>query len=157
MGTRIIVALGVAAALVIGATSVQAQTAKWDQAKVSAIADQLAASVADLRDQVRKQPPVDSPPQRKARYQVLQDLKMIESTSKQLAADLRGGEGREETQPAYDRLQMLRRDAAEHARSSDIREPVLGRVVATKDLLAQIAPYYEVTSVQAPAPPTLVQ
>jgi hypothetical protein len=144
-----------AAALVVGAASAQAQTAKWDQKKVAQLAQQLAKSVADLREQVRKQPPVDVGPQRKARFEVLQDLKMINSTAKQLAADLGKGEGREETQPAYDRLQMLRRDAQEHAKSADVKEPVLSQVVATKDLLAQIAPYYETAESTAPAPPTM--
>ena len=155
MRSRTLVALGVVAVLALGATSTQAQTAKWDQKKVAALAEQLAKSVADLREQVRKQPPVDAGPQRKARFEVLQDLKMINSTAKQLAADLGKGEGREETQPAYDRLQMLRRDAQEHAKSADVKEPVLSKVVATKDLLAQIAPYYENADMPAPAPPTL--
>ncbi len=156
MVSRILVALGMAAALALDAASAQAQTAKWDQKKVAQLAEQLAKSVADLREQVRKQPPVDAGPQRKARFEVLQDLKMINSTSKQLAADLGKGAGREETQPAYDRLQMLRRDAQEHAKSADVKEPVLSRVAATKDLLAQIAPYYEEAAMPAPAPPTML-
>ena len=60
-----ILAFAAAVAVGFGTTGAKAEPAKWDQKRVTSIAQQLAAAVGELRENIRKQPPI--PTRRSAR------------------------------------------------------------------------------------------
>ncbi len=151
-----VMSLVLALAVAFTAAEAGAEPAKWDQKRVTAIAEKFAKAVADLRETVRKQPPTPNPRQTKLRYQALDDLRLLRQAANNLASDLKAGEGRAETYPGYKRIQLLRRDAEENGRKADIKEDTLARIAAAQDLLRQLAPYYEEEAAEvggAPVPP----
>jgi hypothetical protein len=115
---------------------------EWDQAKVTAIAAELAASLEDLEITVKKDPTLVGTPMRAAQYQAREDLRQLVNTIERLAASLKAGEGREETLPIYRRAEQHRRDAAEAARRADIPGPTQEKIEKARAILAQLTPYY---------------
>ena len=110
-GTRArILVLCAALAAVSGATGASAQPAKWDQKRVTSIAQQLAVAVGQLYDNIVKLPSNANTPQRKVRFQALDDLRTLKQVSGSLARNLKDGKSREETYPTYQRIQTIRRD-----------------------------------------------
>lgn len=85
---RIGLALGAAAALGLASTSASAESATWDQEKVTAIAQELADAVKNLKDVVRQNPDQVSGPQRNAQYAAREDLRLLANTAKHLALQL---------------------------------------------------------------------
>ncbi len=138
-----ILAFAAAVAVVCGATGAKAELAKWDQKRAASIAQQLASAVGELRENIRKQPPVANSPQRKVRYQALDDLRTLKQVCDNLARDLKAGKGRDETYPIYQRIQTIRRDLEEHGRKADVKLDTLNSYAKVADLLRQIGPYYE--------------
>jgi hypothetical protein len=134
--------LGLAAGLALCASPAFAQAAQWDQQRVTQLATQLAAAVKDLRVEVRKSP--DQPPgqSRRAQYQAREDLRLLQYTTQQLASSLAKGEDRDATAPIFQRIQTLRRDAAENGRKGMIPEATLAKIEKARELLDQISPYY---------------
>jgi hypothetical protein len=138
-----------------GATSAKAEAAKWDQKRVTSIAQQLAAAVGQLYDIVSKQPASANTPQRKVRYQALDDLRTLKQVSGSFARNLKDGKGREETYPTYQRIQTIRRDLEEHGRRADVKLDTLNSYAKVADLNRQLGPYYEEEAKEvegAPAP-----
>jgi hypothetical protein len=130
-----------ASALVLASPRALAEP-QWDQAKVSAIAQELAASLRDLEITVKKDPTLVGTPMRAAQYQAREDLRQLVNTIDRLAASLEAGEGREETLPIYRRAEQHRRDAAEAARRADIPGATQEKIEKSREILAQLAPYY---------------
>jgi len=124
-------------------SSAKAEPAKWNQKRVTSIAENLAVAVGELRDNVRKLPPIANSPQRKVRYQALDDLSTLKQVSDSLARALKAGKGREETYPTFRRIQTLQHDLEEHGRKADIKLDTLNAYAKVADLLRQISPYYE--------------
>ena len=143
-GTRArILVLCAALAVGSGATSAKAEPAKWDQKRVTSIAEQLAAAVSQLYDNVMKIPANANTPQRKVRFQALDDLRTLKQVSGSLARNLKAGKSREETYPTYQRIQTIRRDLEEHGRKADVKMDTLNSYAKVADLNRQLAPYYE--------------
>ena len=142
MGSR---TLAFAAALAVGfaATGAKAEPAKWDQKRVTLLAQQLTVAVGELRESIRKQPAITNSPQRKVRYQALDDLATLKQVSGSLARNLKAGMGREETYPTFQRIQTIKRDLQEHGRKADIKVDTLNSYAKAADLLRQLTPYYE--------------
>lgn len=138
-----ILAFAAALAVGFGTTGAKAEPATWDQKRVTSIAQQLAVAVGELRETVRKQPAITNSPQRKVRYQAIDDLRTMKQVCDNLARDLKAGKGRDETYPTYQRIQTIRRDLDEHGRKADVKMDTLNSYAKTSDLLRQIAPYYE--------------
>jgi hypothetical protein len=126
-----------------GTYDAKAQPAKWDQTRVTSIAQQLAVAVGELRETVRKQPPLANAPQRKIRFQALDDLRTLKYVCDALARDLKGGESREETFPSYQRIQTMLRDLEGHGRRADIKLDTLNSYAKVADLNRRLGPYYE--------------
>jgi hypothetical protein len=138
-----VAALLVAAAL-IGAPQARAELMEWDQAKVTALAGELAEKTKDLRDAVRRQPaPTLGQVGRRAHHQLRDELWTIESTSRRLRDALSEGATMEETLPTYRRLITSVRNAARELRRMQLGEPAAGRVEAAADVLRRLRPYYE--------------
>ena len=143
-GTRArILVLCAALAAVSGATGASAQPAKWDQKRVTSIAQQLAVAVGQLYDNIVKLPSNANTPQRKVRFQALDDLRTLKQVSGSLARNLKAGKSREETYPTYQRIQTIRRDLEEHGRKADVKLDTLNSFAKVADLNRQLGPYYE--------------
>ena len=125
---------------------------EWDQAAVTSLAAQLAQQAGDIRQAVRRVPESGmNVSTRRTRWQVLDDLRVMENTVRNFARRLTGGAGREETYPMFQRIQTLRRDIAEHSRRVNLVEPVTSKLETARELLAQIEPYYEAEAAAAAA------
>jgi len=110
--------VGIAAAvLTLTPIPTQAAHQAWDQEKVTQIASQLADAVSGVYQEFRKQPPVDAASmQSRARYRLQDELRLREGETHELARQLKANEGLEATQPIYDRIGTLVRDAREEGR-----------------------------------------
>jgi hypothetical protein len=137
--------LAFAAAFAVGfaTTGAKGEPAKWDQKRVTSIAQQLAVAVGELRETIRKQPPVTNPPQRKVRYQALDDLATLKQVCDSFARNLKAGKSREETYPTFRRIQTIQRDLEGHGRKADIKMDTLNSYAKAADLMRQLTPYYE--------------
>jgi hypothetical protein len=118
------------------------ETKDWDQAAVTGIAKQLAATAGDLRTSVRNAPNPPSRRAQRARFQALDDLRVVEGSINSLVGRLEAGAGRGETYPTYRRIGILRRDIAQNARRALLTEPTLGKLATARELLDQLAPFY---------------
>ena len=118
-------------------------TVAWDQAQVTRVAQELADSLKDLRRAVRQQPdPGVASLQSKAFYRFSDELRVLESESKQLARALEAGGGHDETVPVYERMQRTIRDAREEARRLDIPAQTRERIDAARAVLDKLDQYY---------------
>jgi hypothetical protein len=133
-----------AAALAAAPSSARAELAKWDQARVTAIATELAEAVSKAAIEVDKQKGsrVDVGKER-AFYEFREDMRLAKNTSRHLSKELQGGHGREETYPTFKRLKTLRNDAAENARRADMPDSAIATITAAGELLVRLRPYYE--------------
>jgi len=114
----------------------------WNQARVTEIAAELAELFADLRVSVQGSPTNLEINQRRARYQVLEDLRVLTSVSKRMSSRLSSGEGLDQTAPLYRRLQSARRSAADNGRRALLGEETLEKVARARVLLDELAPFY---------------
>jgi hypothetical protein len=139
--------VGIAAVvLTILPTHTLAAQQAWDQPKVTQIASELAETVSGLYEEFRKQPPADvGSMQSRARYKLQDELRLLEGETRELARQLKSGEGLEATQPIYARIGGLARDAREEGRRQLIPKPVQDRVDRAEALWAQLTPYYVTT------------
>ena len=121
-----------------------AELPKWDQARVTAIAVELAAAVDKATVEVAKEKGsrVDVAKER-AYYEFREDLRLAKNTAKHLSKELQAGDGREETYPTFKRLKSLRNDAAENARRADMPDSTVAAITAAGALLNRLRPYYE--------------
>ncbi len=125
------------------ATAAAAETPAWDQAQVTEIAKELAATIDPLRTALREQPP----PQRgsgqtNSQTRLRDTLRQLRNSTEQLVARLEAGAGREETFPIFQRIQELRRVAAEDGRRIFISDQVGTSIEATREPLGRLAPYF---------------
>jgi hypothetical protein len=77
-----------------------------------------------------------------AHYRLEDELRLLESETQELMRQLKSGESLGATQPIYDRIGSLARDARENARKQLVTEPVQKRVDHAEELWAQLTPYY---------------
>lgn len=130
------------AAWVIAPDRSEAKLATWDQARVSAIAQKLAAETEKLYTAYYKQPlpggfgGPDS-------HEFKDTVRLMHTESRHFAGELEKGEGRDKTRPVFKRLNELKRDAEEYGREIFMANPSLNQFSAVEDLLRQLAPYYE--------------
>jgi hypothetical protein len=138
-----------AAWLLLILAPLRTSAATWNQEEVTQLASHLAEAVSGVYEEFRKQPEVDiSSMQSRSRYRLQDELRLLEGETRELARQLKSGEGRDATQPIYDRIGSLARDAREEGRRQLIAKPVQERVDRAEELWAQLTPYYA----SAPAP-----
>ena len=134
-------ALALAASL---SSPARAELAAWDQAKVTALANQLAEASNSLYSTFYKQGPPQLASGQGEDYRSLkQEVRRIQSEAKELAAALGKGDGREDTLDIYDNLMDIVRDARDHARRLFTGKDVQDKASAVRQLLNQITPYYD--------------
>jgi hypothetical protein len=120
----------------------------WDQQKVTQIARELVQAVSDMRDEFRKEPSATiGSMHSQARYRLKDELRLLESEAKELLGQLESGQGRDATQPIYDRIGSLARDAREDARKQLTAAPMQARVDHAEEVWAELTPYYTGASV----------
>jgi hypothetical protein len=128
--------------LFLAPTSFALEATPWNQERVTALAKELETAVSGLRDAVRKSPAWDNPLQKRTLYRIADKLRLIESEAIHLHAQLANGAGMDETLPAYQRLQRLKRDAQVLAKKTDVSAFTQPKLDAATSVLAQIEPYY---------------
>jgi hypothetical protein len=121
----------------------------WNQGRVAAIAEKLAAEFEELQTQAMQHPPDISFSQQRAQYELEEDIRLLKSTSQHLATQLKAGKGREETRPIFKRMETLRADAEENARKTVVTESLLDQILEAGGVLLQLQPYYR--EVEPPA------
>ncbi len=155
---RPIVSLGVVyGALVAGlvlapALSARAQEKEWSQEQVTAIAAELASSVSDVQGSFRKEPLDTFVGDRRSRYALKQDLRLLRILTRNLASDLKEGGGHDETLSLYKRIQSVREEARQNAVRSAVTQPTLERIEKAREHLVQLSPYYDEKWVPPPLP-----
>ena len=144
MTLRIALSALAALALALVPSASRAELAKWDQAKVTTLAQQLADASAALYDTFYKQPVPGIGSAQSRSYQRLKQLvRRIKSEANELASSLKKGEGLEETQPSFEDLMQTVRAARENARSVFATNDVAEKAAAARALLNQLGPYYD--------------
>lgn len=115
---------------------------RWDQERVTDIAQQLAEAMGELKSALQAQPASLDPARQRAVYAAREDVRLLTSSARHLAARLEAGDDRLETYPIYKRIGMLRRSAEENGRKALIENALMARITRAGELLLRIAPYY---------------
>ncbi len=136
------IATSVAAFALTIALGAHAQTAKWDQAAVTAAAAEYEAAVSDLRQSVRQSNANSLTPNKSKVYQIMQDLRQIEWLAQSLHGDLKKGEGLEATTPIYKEILENREYAKADAIFVDITDFIRPKLEASRAALAKLAAFY---------------
>jgi hypothetical protein len=131
--------------VVLGASApATAALMTWDQAKVTALAKELAAATQDLYDTFYKQPVPGAGSMQSRGYQRLkQKTRVIRMESQSLANALEKGESREETLPIYESLMEMVRAAREDAEGVFTTMDVNEKATRARTILNQLSPYYD--------------
>ena len=134
-------AAGLLLALAPGA---RAELTPWDQAKVTALAKELAAATAELSRSFRRQPPPQlGSPQRAPFFRLDQEVRHLRRESSSLARMLERGADRDQAQGSYESLMETVRRARENARRILTVAEIAERSDAALAILNQLRPYFE--------------
>jgi len=145
-----------AVALLLPIPSAHADLAKWDQAKVTALGDQLAAAAKNLQDVFYNHPPATVGSGQSRDYQRLkQTLRRLRMEADQLKGDLGKGAGQEETLPQYEDVMMSVRDAREVANRLFTTQDMKDAASQARAVLNQLAPYYDPDAVPLQPVPSM--
>ncbi len=130
------------------ATPAGAELAKWDQARVTELATQLAAACGAFDDVVQKEPGTERGAG-DAEYGVQANSRELRAQSEALAGHLREGKNHDQTRNLYRNLKEVMDDTEENAQRSPLDEPVMDAWAKVADLMRQIAPYYDPKALDA--------
>ncbi len=127
------------------APSARAELATWDQSRVTAIAQQLAAASETWRQALRDQPDSGAIGSGGAESSVglVQKAQVLLEQSRALAGHLAAGDGHDETRNLYRSLEELIDDTEALAQRAEVDQATLGAWAKITDLQRQIAPYYD--------------
>jgi hypothetical protein len=144
-----------AGALVAPAPASAGAQLAWDQAKVTAIAQELPKAADDLRSALRNEPgPMSGGSGGRRSFQRFTDIvRRIEREARHLAASLEAGKGHDETLPVMENLAVLIRDGREQARNLFRTDSLMNRIEAGRAILDRLTPYYDMR----PLPPPLTR
>jgi hypothetical protein len=126
------------------ATAARAELADWDQAKVTALANDLAEAAQGLQGALRRQPPPTlGQPGRHAFWTLRDEMQGIVAASRRLHSALSSGEGQNETYPTYRRILRNARRAARETRRIQLGDPIPEKIEAIADAIRALRPFYE--------------
>ncbi|MEB2344230.1 MAG: hypothetical protein OZ948_05775 [Deltaproteobacteria bacterium] len=137
-----------AVVLALGAGTAHAQArpagepVRWDQARVTKLAQDLTAAVKQAREAVRKSPMSHNIAQRTTYYELLETMRLVANTAQHLEEMLEAGEDAERTRPVFERVSSLRFEAEEIGRRALIEAPVIDALVKAGAIHNQMTPYY---------------
>lgn len=127
-----------------GAAPAGAELATWDQTRVTAIAQQLAAACDAWEQSVREQPGGGlGSGEAESEFGIGTKARLLREQSKSLAAHLAAGKGHDETRNFYRSLKEMIDDTEVLARQSELDGPTMDAWSKVADLQRQIAPYYD--------------
>ena len=128
----------------LSASPARAELAKWDQARVTEIAQQLAEACNAWWLAMREQPG-DRIGSGEAldQFGLVQKAEVLHDQSRGLADDLAKGKGHDETLNAYRGLKEIVDDSEDEAERANLDDPSLNAWAKVAGLLRQIAPYYD--------------
>ena len=127
--------IGLLACLVAGLSAASAaEPAAWDQARVTAIAQQLAEAGTAWQAAVLRQP--------EAGPRMQQNARTLFEQSTVLAAHLAKGKDRSQTLDYYRGLEEVVDDTEELASRAPLDEPSMDAWAKVADGMRQLAPYY---------------
>jgi hypothetical protein len=124
------------------AAPARAELVAWDQARVTELAKQLEVAAKALYDTFYKEP-TPAVGQRRAYYQLKQDIRNLRDQARQLSAALAKNGGQEETAPIFDDLMDDVRAAREQAMQVFTTGSLQKRASDARAILNQLAPYYD--------------
>lgn len=128
------------------ATSARAEVTKWDQAKITALAQQLEVAANDLNETFRRQPvPSAGSMQSRAFFRLRHAIRALRRESRSLSRALQGGAGHDETLPSFTSLMQTVAAARDEAPRVFSSQDVVQRADAVRAILNQISPYYDAT------------
>jgi hypothetical protein len=144
-GRRPLTSLLIALSLAMAAVPAAAELAKWDQAKVTALATQLVKATDALYTTVYQEQgfagTMGGPAQ--GSYDMRHTLRRVGEEARHLDAELKAGRGHDPTVGAWKHMMELVRDVRVDARESFSAGDLDKRMAAVEDLLRQLAPYYD--------------
>jgi len=133
-----------ATSAVVLATAAAAELATWDQARVTAIAKQLADASDAWELAVREQPGGEiGSGDAEDQFGIVNKARVLSEQAHALADHLAKGEGHDKTRNYYRDLKEVVDDTEELAQRSELDEPTMGAWAKVADLQRQIAPYYD--------------
>jgi len=136
---------GLALALLLVAFPVRADLAKWDQARVTSIAQQLAKACDAWRLAVREQPGMAEVGSGYAQegFDVVHESEGLVEQSQTFADHLAKGDGHDKTLDMYRNMKEMVDDTEEYAERAGLDDPTMNTWAKVADLMRQIAPYYD--------------
>jgi hypothetical protein len=137
--------LGVTAACgVILAIPVAAELAAWDQARATAIAQQLADAADAWELAVREQPGGEvGSGDAQEQLGLAGKARALREQTRALAGHLAKGEDHDKTRNYYRDVKELVDDTEEMAQRAELDEPTMDAWAKVADLQRQLAPYYD--------------
>lgn len=125
--------------------------AKWDQQRVTKLAEGLSKAVDELNDEFYNQPPSTiGSGQSHSFLRLKQDIRRVRSEARHLKSALADGKGHDETLPIFEHLMVIVRDAREEVQKQFTSSQLLGKATAAGDALRQVEPYYDAKALSGP-------
>lgn len=126
------------------AGTARAELAKWDQAKVTELAQQLEAEAATLFRTMRdRQQPTLGSAQRMPWHRLKQEVRFLRRESRTLSQALQRGAGFDETLPSYEQMMATVRRAQANARSVFTVADMQQSADRAREILNQLGPFYD--------------
>lgn len=127
-----------------GSAPVGAELTPWDQARVTAIAQQLAAAADAWEQAVRAQPGGEiGSGDAESEFGLGMKARVLREQSQALAGQLAKGEGYDETRDSYRDMKELIDDTEELAQRAELEAPTMDAWAKLIGAQRQIAPYYD--------------
>ena len=144
-GRRPLTGLLIALCFALAAVPAAAELAKWDQAKVTALATQLVKATDALYTTVYKEPGFAGTGAgiEQGSYDLRHTVRRVGEEARHLDAELKAGKGHAATVGAWKQMMQLVRDARVNFRESFTPGDLEKRMAAVEDLLRQLTPYYD--------------
>jgi hypothetical protein len=116
----------------------------WDQPEVVRLTAQLSKQTTAVRQALRKEPTFQDQArmQSKAGFRLMETLRVLETSTRQLAARAEKGGGLEETLPVVKKIGSLLRRARDEARSQMLAAPTLAAIAQARETLRALSPFY---------------
>lgn len=123
-----------------------AELAKWDQARVTEIAQELAKACDAWWTALR-----DQPDDEMDEFGLAEKAQGLREQSRSLASHLAKGKGHDETRNLYRSLKEMADDTEVQAQRAMLDEPTLDAWAKVADPLRRIAPYYDPKALDEPS------
>jgi hypothetical protein len=129
---------------VLSASAAGAELATWDQARATAIGQQLADAADASELAVREQPggEVGSGDAQEG-FGLANKARALREQARALAGHLAAGKGHDDTRNYYRGLKELVDDTEQMAQRAELDEPTMDAWAKVADLQRQIAPFYD--------------